>query len=326
LPPQEEGEAAKEGTAAHEELERVLKGGDLNFEHPAIYGVALFADYVRQLRTATPGREWIETRVRLTDEIWGRLDFGHWHAESAVLTVADKKNGFVDVSVEENEQMRVYAASLILQFNIPTKWIRYAICQPNSIVPGPRLKQWTESVDSLRAFAERAAAVPSGPKKFVAGEHCRYCPLFGRCDATRDLLRHLAVMLQHTPDEVSNDQAAAIYAVKRPIEDWFKNFDKTLTKRALSGNVPPGMKVVTTSKHRAWKDPAAARAIVVAQCGVDALDPPTPAQAEKLGIAADVVASLADRPEGGPALAFSSDKRPEFVVRSAAEMFKGVTG
>jgi hypothetical protein len=59
----------------------------------------------------------------------------------------------------------------------------------------------------------------------------------------------------------------------------------------------------------------------VAVAGVKALDPPTPAQAEKLGVVLD---GLADRPEGGPALAFASDKRPEWKQRTAAEMFKGV--
>ena len=323
LPEQEEGEEAAKGTAAHEELERVLKGGKPDLEHESAYGVALFANFVQQLRTNTPGGEWIEQRVALTPQIWGRLDYGHWSPLDSVVTIADKKNGFVDVPVEENEQLRIYGASLINQYRLSAKWLRYVIVQPNSIVPGPRVKQWVESVESLMQFAERAATVPAGPKQFVAGEHCRYCPLFGRCPATQDLLPHLAVMLQHTAEEIRPEQVATLWALKRPIEDWFKSLEKMATKKALSGAIAPGTKLVTANTHRAWINPAAARAAVIERFGVDALDPPTPAQAEKMGMD---ISELAHKPEGAPVLAFASDKRPEFRRKTAAEMFAGVPG
>jgi hypothetical protein len=44
------------------------------------------------------------------------------------------------------------------------------------------------------------------------------------------------------------------------------------------------MKIVTTRPHRAWIDVDKARDAVMAVAGVKALDPPTPAQAEKLGV------------------------------------------
>jgi hypothetical protein len=323
LPEQESGEAAIAGTEAHEELEKVLKGAMPDYEHPAAYGVALFVNFVQQLRAISPGQEWIEQRVALTDQIWGRLDYGHWHAADAVVTIADKKNGFVDVPVEENDQLRIYGASLISQHKLPAKWLRYVIVQPNSIVPGPRVKQWVEPVESVMRFAERASAIPAGPKQFVAGEHCRYCPLFGRCPATTDLLKQLATMLQHTAEDVLPDQIATMWALKRPVEDWFKSLEKLATKRALAGAIAPGTKLVTANTHRAWKDVVAARAAVVERFGIDALDPPTPTQAEKMGLD---ISELAEKPEGAPVLAFASDKRPEFRRKSAQEMFAGVIG
>lgn len=323
LPEQESGDAAIAGTEAHDELEKVLKGGAADPDHAAAYGVALFANYVQQLRDTTPGNEWIEQRVALTDHIWGRLDYGHWSPLDSVVTIADKKNGFVDVPVEENEQLRVYGASLIHQYRLPAKWARYVIVQPNSIVPGPRVKQWIEPVESLMQFAEKAATIPVGPKEFVAGEHCRYCPLFGRCDATRDVLKHLSVMLQHTAEEVQPAQVATMWALKRPIEDWFKTLEKVQSKKALEGHAAPGTKLVTANTHRAWIDREAARKAVVDKFGVEALDPPTPAQAEKMGLD---ISALASKPEGAPVLAFASDKRPEFKRKSATEMFAGVAG
>lgn len=315
---QEENEAAKKGTAAHEELERVLGGGEADGDHVSSYGIALAVDYIRQLPL---GQTWVEQRVALTDQIWGRLDFGHWHAESAVLTILDLKDGFIDVSPIENEQERIYAASLIRMHSLPAKWIRYVIVQPNSIVPGPRVKQWIEPAQELHTWATKIAAIPQGPKQFVAGEGCKYCPLFGRCSASQDALLRLNVVLANAPDEVPAAQVALFTALKKPIEDWFKALDKTATKKALSGEIPPGMKLIATTKHRSWRDEAAARREVVNALGESALELPTPAQAEKLGMDKTEVAALTDVPEGGPALAFESDKRKPFVAKTVSSMF-----
>jgi hypothetical protein len=320
---QEEGEAAAKGTAAHEELERCLTDGVPDYDHVSAYGIALAVDFVRQL---PPGRTWVEQRVALTDQIWGRLDFGHWHAESETLTVLDLKDGFVDVSPVENEQERIYAASLIHQYRLPAKWIRYVICQPNSIVPGPRVKQFVEPAETLLAWAADVALIPVGPLTFVAGQQCKYCPLFGLCSASQDVLMRLNVMLANPADAVPAHQVALFKACEKPVTDWFKSLDKAATKKALAGSVPPGMKLVATVKHRAWRDEAAARMEIVNVLGESALELPTPAQAEKLGMAKEDVAALADTPPGGPALAFESDRRATWAPKSAAEMFAGVAG
>lgn len=317
---QEEGEAAKKGTAAHSELERCLENGcEPDPDHPSAYAVALALAYLRGL---PDGKMWVEQRVSLTEQIWGRLDVGHFAGD--VLTIVDLKDGFVDVSPVENDQERIYAAALIREHALAVKWIRYVIVQPNSIVPGPRVKQWVEPVADLEAFAERASAIPTQPLTFKAGDHCRYCPLFGRCEPTRDLLVRLSTVLQHTPDEIRPDQVRMVMALKKPIEDWFKGLDKAATKSALQGQVPEGMKLVTSVKHREWLQDSWAREFVVNKFGVDALDPPTPAQVEKLGATKEEIEGLVHTPEGGPALAFESDKRKPWAPKSAAEMFGSV--
>lgn len=328
--PPEEGEAAQEGTEAHEEIERCLApvpqlGGepmDVNPDHPAAYGVSLLLDYVKQL---PPGDLWVEQRVELTPAIWGRCDVAHFDRATETLTIVDYKNGYVDVQAEENEQLQIYAAASLYTHNLPAKWIRLVVVQPNSIMPVPRVKQWVTSADALFAFATRVAGIPKGAKEFKAGEHCRYCPLFGRCEASKDVLARLATMLMHGPQEVTPDQASMFIATRKPIEDWFKALDKSLMQKAMTGTKIPGMKLVATTKHRDWKDPAEARKIVVATVGEDALDLCTPAQAEKLGMAEAAVAKLAIKPDGGPALAFESDKRPTFERKSVEKMFEAVT-
>jgi hypothetical protein len=331
---QEEGEEAAEGTRAHDEIERVLghlsgklvdySGGSIvtvDPEHDAAYGVALVIDYIRNL---PPGTLWIEQRVRLTDQIWGRCDVAHWDEASATLTIVDYKNGFVDVDAVENEQLRIYAAASIATHNLPAKWVRLVVVQPNSWMPVPRVKQFVESATGLAAWAERVAAIPTGPLVFKAGETCKYCPLFGRCPASQDVLLKLNVMLANAPDAVRPDQVKMFLATKKPVADWFAALEKAATKAALSGAVAPEMMLVTGTKHRAWKSEADARAAIVGTLGVDALELPTPAQAEKLGMSKEEVAALAETPEGSPVLAFGSDKRKPWVGKSVETMFSGV--
>lgn len=334
--PPEEGEEAKDGTAAHDEIDRIL--GQFNGQvvepdqirkaaaelidgdHPAVYGIALTLAYVAGLPR---GRVWIEQRVRLTDQIWGRCDICHWHEETGTLTVVDYKNGFVGVDAVENEQLRIYGAGSIYTHKLPAKWIRYAVVQPNDFQPGPRVKQWRESADDLFAFASKTAAIPGGELKFVGvGAHCRDCPLFGTCDPSKDILAQFALVVA-TGSDPTPEQIPLFLACKKPIDHFFEGLTKNGTKKALAGQIPPGMKIVTSVRHRTWKNEAAARAAVLAQKGVDALKPPTPAQAEEMGID---VSALSDKPEGGPVLAFASDKRKPWAPRTAAEMFKDVPG
>lgn len=333
LPPEEEREEAQAGTAAHEEIERILAPladyGLAEFEidpdHPAAYGIGLVFDYVRQLvRPMSTGDQiWIEQRVALTPEIWGRPDVVHWNASTCVLTVVDYKNGFVGVDAEENPQLRIYAAAKILARKLPVKWIRYAIAQPNDMRPVPRVKQWYESAESLSKFAERVAAIPSGPKVFKAGQQCTYCPLFGRCDASRDVLRDVSALVAGlmTPDQVSPSQRALFLACEKPVKDAFTNATKAWTKAALAGQAQPGLKIIATQKKRAWNNETAARAVIVDKLGPDALDVPTPAQAIERGIPEATVNAMASRPEGAPALAFANDQRPEWKAKSVSEMF-----
>ncbi len=331
---QPEGDEAAEGTQAHDEIERILGpySGDglglwfehddslvepLNYEHPAAYGIALFVDYVRRL---APGALFVEQYVKLTEKIWGRLDLGHWDAESATVTVADFKNGFVGVDAERNAQLRGYAASLILNHSLPARWIRYAVVQPNDFRPVPRVKQWIEPIADLNAWSERVAKIPDGPKRFVAGKQCTYCPLFGRCEASRDILRDVGALVAGlmTPDQVSPKQRMLFMACKKPIADAFKGAEKVWLDQALAGTSAPGLAVVTEQPHRKWKNEAAAKEALFAANGLAGLEAKSPAQAEKMGFD---TAGRFEKPRGGPVLAFASDKRPVWEPRSSKDMF-----
>jgi hypothetical protein len=313
----------EEGIEAHSEIERLLQPlaeeGLAEFridpEHPSILGIGLMFDYVRQLvRNHPDNRIWIEERTRLTDEIWGTPDVAYWDAEFGVLTVADLKTGHVGVDAERNEQLRIYAAAIIATHQLPAKHIRYAIIQPRDFRPVPRVKQWAESYADLYAFAVEVAQIPHRPKTFTPGDHCTYCPLFGRCEATRDILRDLSPLIAGlmTPEQVTPEQRALFLICKKPISDAFKNAENKWQKMMLQGTDMPGLMIVESTKHRAWSNPKDAKALVIEKLGIDALDLPTPAQVIERGLDEETVNAMAPRPKGSPVLAFANDKRPRW--------------
>lgn len=329
--PEEDREEAEDGTAAHDELERCIGSlcgefvdpatmpiKSVDPDHPAALGVMRAINYIRQI---PPGRMWVEQRVALTPQIWGRADLQHWHEESATFTTLDLKNGFLGVDADA-EQLRIYDAAGMFTYNLPVKWFRNVVCQENDFRPVPRVKQHIESVESLYAWATKIAAIPNGPKEFRFGQHCRDCPLFGTCEPTKDILAQFATVVA-TGSDPTPEQIPLFLACKKPIDHFFESLTKNGTKKALAGNMPPGMGLFTSVKHRTWKNEATARKAVFEAKGIDALKPPTPAQAEDMGID---VSELATKPDGGPVLAFLSDKRTPWAPKSAAEMFKDVPG
>jgi hypothetical protein len=208
----------KKAPEAHERTRRrvgALKGefgGDdadrvADPDHPAAYACG-HDDLVRQT-SFRQGAMWIEQRVALTDQIWGRCDVAHWEESTGILTIPDLKNGQRAVDVGEKSQLRIYAAASMFTHNLPVKWIRYVVVQPNDWRPFvPRVKQWHEPVESLYAWASRVACDPKGPKSFNAGDHCRDCPLFGKCSASLDMLSDLR-RRDRRPDEPEPGPAGA---------------------------------------------------------------------------------------------------------------------
>ena len=348
----EPGEAAMEGTAAHWLLEKCLTDGtdpislightltvrqgqiERKFTIDREMANNVFEFGVRPIREVAlrSGLSRVEVKVQLHyihEDLFGRTDV--WHlGEDRWLTVFDFKYGRVDVSPIENEQLMLYALGIFREHVAPNyglniNGVNLVIAQPRSLLPGPRIKSWTCSLDALLHFEEKVKAavheVLHAPQ-FRPGDWCGYCPALGECPPTREQAMSLGPLLATA--QMGPLDAAKILSAKKLIEKKMKDAAAVGKEALLSRQEVPGFRLGVSTKFRQWRDEEQAKDALVETFGASALRAPTPAQAENLGPEAKaLVERLSFTPEGQPDIVPENDKRAAYVARSVDQMFGG---
>jgi hypothetical protein len=346
----EHGEAAMEGTAAHWLLERCLvDGGDpVDFLGRTIvvredaverrfvvtkemaYDVETGVGFIREVASA-PGLSGVEARIDLSFiEVnqFGTCDLWHW-SQDGVLTICDFKYGRTNVEAENNPQLMIYAAGVMnnefLRARLDViKSVRLVILQPRSVAAVPRIKTWTVTPDVIAAIvplAQERILEANHQPRFEMGEWCKYCPALGDCPASQRESLALVPLINSLPDLTPKD-AARILAKKDLLEKIVKKAEAVALDAMLHGTKLPGLKLVTSRRHRQWRDESLARQALVDVAGDEALQLVTPAQADKLGAEAKrVVAEFAFTPDGDPAVGAENDRRALYVPKTATAMF-----
>lgn len=339
--PLEDGEESIEGTQAHDEIDKMFKPlgsrsgeqdlirmDDFNnlvepapLDHPAAFGLRLVYDAVRKvIEQYGEVVLWVEQRVFLTQQIWGRCDIAIYVPSHKLLIIMDYKNGMRAVDAEENDQTGIYAAATIKTQGIDVDHVQHCIVQPNDwrhFVP--RVKWWTEgrAALDLRTLMWIKAVNETFLK---AGEQCRDCPLFGVCDPSTDALTQFGAVIAGlvNPADVLPEQVSMFFALQKPIEDAMKGFRGAWSK---VDKAPHGMKFVAEEGRRKWTNEQEAWNRLGHPNAPEWMKLPTVKQAEDMGVKVDDIAS-----KGKPfkVLALADDKRPEWKAPEATKMFAGV--
>ena len=300
LPNPESAESA-EGTRVHDLVKSAFEGEPVpdNESEDVAYSVELVLDFVRQL--GSPKHIKYETKVTLSDDVWGRADVVQ--TSPAIATVLDYKNGAMDVEAYQNKQLLTYAAAVLEQYG-PSRHYRLVIVQPWSRTAGyqPEVKQWVATLEQVEDHRER---VLEAVKRGLAGEgprpgrHCRWGPAFGNCGATREMLPFVMTAIGMMPNEVPNETAVRMLRVLRGLEDFRKNLEKDVMKRFASGVQVPDATIGVTQTHRKWADDRMAVEKLMAVYGLNGVDPVSPATAEKMGaLGKEIARTLAYKPPG----------------------------
>lgn len=163
----------------------------------------------------------------------------------------------VAVSAIGNPQLRLYALGAI------KKHIRECTCtEARMTIIQPRLHDISTdfvSISELNDWAinfvkPRAELAIAGKGELVAGDHCKFCKLKGKCKALAD--KQLAIaqsefedavvenrMLE--PSSMSPDVLSRILDIAPKFIDWFKDVEAYAAKAAINDGVQiPGYKIV----------------------------------------------------------------------------------
>lgn len=277
-----------------------------------------------------------------------RVDFSNWVPEGFgtcdclmiygdTMTVIDLKYGKgVEVDPEDNPQLMLYAlgacAGYGFLFNI--KKVTLCIVQPRI----DNIKSWDISADDLVAFGERIKPIAkdayNGSDKLCQGEHCRFCKAKSRCPERAKEMFKAVVEIQPLLDKkieglLSNDDISHFLKESTGVIDWIKDLEDEALKAILAGEEIDGYKAVEGRSIRKFSDESKALSTLI-ECGYDesvlyerkAL---SLSKLEKLVGKKEFNELLQDeiiKPKGKPTLVTVDDKRGNYVVNDAENMFE----
>lgn len=270
-------DAAERGTALHE----LLEAGELSDVEA----------FIAQLE---PGEQYRETRVKITDDCGGTLDFANFHPY--IVTILDGKFGKWDVPAFHNKQLFTYSAAIL--GSTRAEWFRFVIYQPYGLDDEP-WKQWVAHRSEVEAHLQRVLVAVNDRSPPKPGPHCRWCKAFQSCPAMAQDANFLVGAMVRDPLTLTADEVVRMLRLIRALGDVKDVYEEVLTTRLKMGYTADGASLGEKRSFRTYNDPQHATEFVAQHYGTKSLKPPTPAQLEKLGVEGrKYVAAATHKPTG----------------------------
>lgn len=318
-----------EGTAAHTLADLCLGDGltqdTVDFVDRTVAGhlvddemaeaVQVYVEFVRGMK----GVVQIEKHVRLDSlnppaPMFGTCDAFAYDAAAKRLHIADLKYGRgVWVPAEGNPQLLYYAlgATLALGLDQPVTEIEATIVQPRNTRGGAVRSTTVTPMELLEWSGDliehaHAALAPDAP--LVAGDHCGFCPVAGKCPrraetnlAVAQLAFADAVDPRPTPGPapailLTNDELGTLLHKLDAIESWAKDAKALALSELRAGRAVGDWKLVESEGRDAWNNEQEAQDFMFLS-GLDPYAAPktvSPAQARGRIASAKVAAAKAE--------------------------------
>lgn len=281
--PDSSGEAAKEGTLAHELGELMLrlylqlitrKDYDLTlkvieaskyynaemWEHASNYAAFVIETFEAAKAITKDAVLQIEAQLNLTDYV--PEGFGTGDAviiADGMMNIIDLKYGKgVNVSCENNKQMMLYALGGLRDFDF-----MYSIDTVCMTIYQPRMDNistFEMSVVDLQAWANNtlkplAKLAFEGAGVFKVGDHCRFCRAKAVCKANANENLELAKYDFAESVLLTDDEVADILSRASAFKAWITSVeDMALTEAVEKGKNWPGYKLVEGRSNRVYSD------------------------------------------------------------------------
>ena len=343
------GEAAKEGTAAHALSEHKLKKAlRIRSKRPTS---EYDSDEMEECTDAYVDfiMEQVElARKSCTDPIVlieQRLDFscyvpdGFGTGDCVIISddrlhIVDFKYGMgVLVDAEDNPQMKLYALGALEIYDslYDIKEISMTIFQPRR----ENVSTWTVPVEELKAWAEedlkpKAAKAYQGEGEYIPGPWCTFCRASIRCRARADEKLKLAQKEFKMPPLLTDSEIEEVLTILPDLTKWANEITAYATDAAVNhGKEWHGFKVVEGRSVRKYKDEnaVAEKAVISGYKDIyrKSLIPMTEMQ-KLMGKTKfeEILGNLIYKPPGKPTLVPNSDKRPAMNVADAKNEFNEI--
>ena len=248
-----------------------------------------------------------------------------------VLHIVDFKYGKgVDVSAEDNPQLKLYAVGAILQY-----MAFYDIFTVRMTIVQPRIKRepdsWEIAARDLMRWAEdvvkpAAALATKGEGEFAEGDWCRWCAVRGNCRRRAEAQLELAKQDFKLPPTLTDSEVGEALTMGQRLKTWLSDLGDYALTACLNGAEINGWKAVEGRSVRAWTDQdaafTAAKKAGVPEEMLYERKPVTLAQLEKImGKKAfgETLSRYVFTPPGKPTLVTSDDKRNAITNRPTIE-------
>ena len=343
------GEAAKEGTAAHALSEHKLKKAlRIRSKRPTSEydsdemeeSTDAYVDFI--MEQVELARKSCTDPIVLIEQ---RLDFscyvpdGFGTGDCVIISddrlhIVDFKYGMgVLVDAEDNPQMKLYALGALEIYDslYDIKEISMTIFQPRR----ENVSTWTVPVEELKAWAEeelkpKAAKAYQGEGEYMPGPWCTFCRASTRCRARADENLKLAQMEFKMPPLLTDSEIEKVLTILPDLTKWANEITAYATDAAVNhGKEWHGFKVVEGRSVRKYKDEnaVAEKAVISGYKDIyrKSLIPMTEMQ-KLMGKTKfeEILGNLIYKPPGKPTLVPNSDKRLAMNVADAKNEFNEI--
>lgn len=308
---------------------------DEHFDKEMLTHTDTYLEYIKGVALETNTKPFIAVEQKVDYSDYAPEGFGTADCiliSKNTLHVIDFKYGKgVEVSAEENPQMKLYALGAIKQFGMfyDIKTIRLTIVQPRK----DNISEFETAKEDLFSWGEtvvkpQAQKAFMGIGDFVQGNHCRFCKAKGACEfrAKENMKVVGEIKEKQIRGILSNEEIADILNKTEGLNDWIKSVSEYALDEILKGNSVPGYKAVEGKSNRKIIDIDKAFEILEANGIDEALlyerKPLTLTQLEKTIGKKQVAESIGDyieKPKGAPTLAKETDKRQAYEIKTSAK-------
>jgi len=316
IPESDPGEAAKIGTAKHEEAEHCLRTGFDSDDQD----VQAYLDYIDGVTDRFNKAELlVEERVDLSDfvpDMKGTADAIVIGDDE--LHVIDLKTGSLRVD-PNGPQLNAYALGALIGLSQKASGAAGRINSVHLHIVQPPIGHYAVHVVAPSELFDFGREMEIAAEQAMAGgtfnptqSNCKYCPFAPQCPALHDQMHEVAMSDfadPPAPEALTPEQIARVVEYKPMIETWLRTVYKHALERAQEGHIPKGLKLVRGRSQRKWR--AGIEDELYSLLGDDAFEQKLIGitKADKL-LDKKTMSELTIKPAGSPSLVVDDDDRP----------------